>query len=95
MITSLIQMLELPNFGHMAASTIKFESILLATSRTGVMTSEPLFQNTFILRIPRVANFADIIKNSAILTKNIFEDSKEFVRSGISALKCNLNLYFS
>ena len=35
MITSLIEMLELPNFGHMTASTIKFESrdnILLVTS---------------------------------------------------------------
>ena len=35
MITSLIEILELPNFGHMTASTIKFESrdnILLVTS---------------------------------------------------------------
>ena len=35
MLTSLIEMFELPNFGHMTISTIKFESpdnILLATS---------------------------------------------------------------
>ena len=42
MITSLIKMLELPNFGHMITSTIQFESrdkILLVTSQTEVMTS--------------------------------------------------------
>ena len=42
MITSLIDMLDLPNFGHMTASTIYFESrdkILLVTSQTEVMTS--------------------------------------------------------
>ena len=42
MITSLIEMLELPNFGHMATSTVSIESrnkILLATSWTEIMTS--------------------------------------------------------
>ena len=41
------------------------------------MTSSPLFQNIFILRRPRVANFADIIKNSTTVTKITFEDSKK------------------
>ena len=42
MITSLIEMLELPNFGHMKTSIIQFESgdkILLVTSWTDIMTS--------------------------------------------------------
>ena len=42
MITSLIEMLELPNFGHMTTSTILFESrdkILLVKLWTEIMTS--------------------------------------------------------
>ena len=42
MITSLKEIQELPNFGHMTASTLKFESrdkILLVTSWTGIMMS--------------------------------------------------------
>ena len=42
MITSLIEMLELPNFENMKRSTIQFESddkILLVTSWTDIMTS--------------------------------------------------------
>ena len=41
MITSLIEMLELPNFGHMTTSTMSFESrnkVLLVTSLTKIMT---------------------------------------------------------
>ena len=37
-------------------------------------------QKTFILRRPRVANFADIIKNSAMFTKAIFEDLKKICK---------------
>ena len=47
------------------------------------MPSQPLFQNTFILRKTRVANFADIIKNLTIFTKTTFEDSKKFKRPRI------------
>ena len=57
MIISLIEILELPNFGHMTASTILFESrdkILLMTPWTKKMTTEPVFHNTYILRRPRV-----------------------------------------
>ena len=42
MITSLKEMLELPNVGHMTTSTIQFESHdknLLRTSSTEIMTS--------------------------------------------------------
>ena len=42
MITSLIEILELLNFGHMITSTTKFESrdkTLLVTSWTKIMTS--------------------------------------------------------
>ena len=47
MITPLVEMLEVPNFGHMTTCTIQFGS------RDNILTSEirhqPLFQNTFIL----------------------------------------------
>ena len=46
-------------------------------SWTEIMTSRPLFQNTFILRRPRVAIFADIIKIVTMFIKTIFEDSKK------------------
>ena len=42
MITSLIEMLELPIFGHMSTTSIEFEpsdKILLVTSWTEIMTS--------------------------------------------------------
>ena len=45
-------------------------------SHTEVMTSSTLFQNIFISRRPRVANFADI-KNSTMFTKTTSEDSKK------------------
>ena len=56
MITSLIQFLELPNFVESR------DTFLLMMSKTKIMTSQPIFQNNFILREPREAIFADIIK---------------------------------
>ena len=73
-------MLELPSFGHMITSTRKFKSrdkIMLVRSRTEITTSKPLFQKTFILRWPRVANFADIIKIETMLIKTTFKDSNK------------------
>ena len=35
------------------------------------------FENTFILRRPRVVNFADIIKIATIIIKTTFKDSKK------------------
>ena len=46
MITSVIEMLELPNFGHMTTSTIQFEprdKILLVTSWTETMSLYNLY----------------------------------------------------
>ena len=77
MVTSFIEMLELPNFGHMNTSTIKFESrdkIFLLMSSAGVLTSKRLFQNTFILRRTGVAIFTDIIKIIISFIKKIFKD---------------------
>ena len=62
MITSLIVILESPNVGQMTTFTILFESrdkVLLVKPWTEIMTSSPLYQNVFILRSPKVANFAD------------------------------------
>ena len=47
------------------------------TSWTESTTSQPLFQNTFILRRPKVAIFADIIKIATMFVKTIFKDSKK------------------
>ena len=38
------------------------------------MTPKPLFKNTFILRRPRVANFADIIKIATMFIKATLKD---------------------
>ena len=71
MITSLTEMLELPNFSHMTAFTFYFEShdkILLATSWTEI-------QKSFTLRRPEVGTFADIIKIVTMFIKTILKDS--------------------
>ena len=48
--------------------------MLLAMSWAEIMTSKPLFQNIFILKRPRVTNFADIIKIASIFIKTFFKD---------------------
>ena len=40
------------------------------------MTSQPSFQNIVILRSPRVAIFADIIKIATMFIKEMLKDSK-------------------
>ena len=45
-------------------------------SQTEVLSSSRLFQNTFILGKPRVANFADIVKNSSFLLKKPLKTQK-------------------
>ena len=60
--TSLTEMLQLPNFGRRTKPTIHFvsrEKILLVMLLTEIVTSEPFFQNTFLLRRPREAIFAE------------------------------------
>ena len=44
------------------------------------MASQPLCQNTFILRRPRVASYADIINIATIFTEPIFKNSKKVER---------------
>ena len=80
MITSLInkENRELPNLGHNTTSK-SHGKILLVTSLTKRMTSIS-FQNIFILRMARVANFADIIKIAIIFIKRTFKDSKKVKR---------------
>ena len=51
------------------------------------MTSETLFQVTLILRNPRVANFADIIKIVIIFIKTTFKESKKVKKIRNYALK--------
>ena len=59
-------------------------------SWTVIMTSQPLFQNTFILRRPRVTNFADIIKIATVFLKTTFRDSQKIKIIRNYVLKCNL-----
>ena len=89
-ITSVIEMLELPNFGHMITSTI-----WLVTSWTEVMMSL-WCQNIFILRRPRAAIFAKIIKIVTMFIKTIFKDSKkkEVIRIRNYVSKRKLYPYF-
>ena len=52
MITSFIEMLELPGFGHMTTSTIQFDSrdkILLMTSWTQIMTPYDLYFKIYFI----------------------------------------------
>ena len=58
------------------------------------MMSYPLFQNTFILRRLRVANFPDIIKISTMFIKKTFKDSNKVKRIRNFVLKYNLYQYF-
>ena len=90
MIISLREVLELPKYGHKTPSTVKYDSrnkILLVTSSAEIMTPKSLFQNTFILRNPRVAIFADITK---IVTIFITKNQKSVKRNRNYVPKCNL-----
>ena len=51
-------------------------------------------QNIFILRRPRVVNFAKVIKIASMFIKTTFKDSKKVKIIKNYALKCNLYLYF-
>ena len=54
------------------------------------MTSETLFQNNFILRKPRIAIFADIVKIVIIFIKTILRDSENVKRNKNYIPKCHL-----
>ena len=49
----------------------------MVTSLTGIMASEPLFQNAIILTRPELAIFADIIKILTRFISNMFKDSRK------------------
>ena len=51
------------------------------------MTSQPFYQNTFILRRPRVAILADILEIVTMFIKAILQDSKNFKRKRIYVTK--------
>ena len=63
-------------------------------SWTEIMTSQPLFQNTFILRRPGVVIFADIIKVVTMFIKTITKDSRTVKRIRNYVSKSNLYVYF-
>ena len=48
---------------------------------------------TFILRKPRVAKFADVIKIESTFIKTTFKESNKVKRIRKYVLKCNLYLY--
>ena len=83
--TSLMEILELPNFGHMTISTLQLESrdkILFMTSFTKI-----------ILTRPGVALFVDIIKIIVMFIETIFKYSRKVKRIRNYVSKCNLYLY--
>ena len=88
-------MLELPNFGNMAISTIKFESRdNFFDDVMDINYNVITFISKYLYFKPRAAIFADIIKIITIFIRTIFKDSKKvkIIRNYVS--KCNLYLYF-
>ena len=80
MITSLIEMLELPNFDKRdhIYNIIKVKGkIVLVVSRTEIMMWKPLFQKAFILRKPRLVNFANVIKTATMFIKLFFSKTQK------------------
>ena len=65
------------------------------TSWIEIMTLQPLFQITFILRRPGVAIFPDIIEIVTMVIKTIFKDPRKFKRIENCVSKCNTYPYFS
>ena len=63
-------------------------------SWTEIMTPQPLFENSFILRRLRVADFANIIKIATMFIKTTFEVSKNVLKIRSYVSKCNLYQYF-
>ena len=93
MITCLLEILELPNFGHMTNLQHNLSRVIkFCWWRHGhKLWRDNLY---FILRRFRVANFADIIKIMNIFIKTVFKDSKKVKRIRNYVPKCNLYLYF-
>ena len=89
MIASFIKLLELPNFVPMTLSTVKLKSLDIFCDVMDINYDVIIFiSNTFILKSPRVANLADIIKIAITFFKPTLKDSKEVM------FVCNLCFYF-
>ena len=58
------------------------------------MMSRPLFQNTFTLRKPRVADIVGIIKVATMFIKTTFKDPQKVKKIRNNVSKCNLYQYF-
>ena len=89
MITSLIVMLELPNFGYMTKFTLRFESldkIILVAIWTEIMTSQPLYQNVY--------GFVDLIKIPTMFINKTFKGSEKVKRISNYVFKCSLYYAF-
>ena len=102
MITSLIEILELPNFSHMTTSPISLEArnnVLFVMSWKETMKSWPLLKNTLLLRKFTVAIYGEnwIMNKFKVLTmfiKKIFKGSKKVKRILNYVSKYKLHLYF-
>ena len=80
MITSLIEIAKLPNFGQMAKSTIKFV-LRIKICWWCLDTNYDIFNSKFLfLRKPRVNIFADIIKILTIFIEKIYKGLKKVKR---------------
>ena len=74
MITSLIEMLELPNFRYMTTLHYNLNHVIkfFIDKSYDVITFINVFINVFILRRSRIANFTDIIKTATMFSKTTF-----------------------
>ena len=88
MITAAKGILELSNFGHMTTW------LTLQNFVGDDMDIKYDLHNTFVLRRPRVASFANMIKIATTFFKKTFNDSKKVKRIGNHVLKCKFYLYF-
>ena len=59
-----------------------------------IVTSEPSFQTTFILRRFRLSTIVDIIKNATMFIKAAFQGSKKIKRTGCIKLQSISVFYY-
>ena len=77
MITSLIEMLELPNFCQITTSTIWFDSCgKIFDDVMDKIYDVIAFISKYLLRRPRLTNFVDIIEIATMFSKTTFNVKK-------------------
>ena len=69
------------------------DQMLLVMSWTEILTAYSLFENSFILRRPKVSNFAGLTKIATRLIETTFQIWKKVKRIQHYVLKSNLSLY--